>query len=109
MAWWDIWEQPFSRANEEDSDDNNTNINMQQENKGEEAKGIWVLCFLLFFCLGFVLWWVLFLGFHQALKVFITKNLVITYKLNTIEIFYYKERDFTIILVLLVLVTILEK
>jgi hypothetical protein len=56
---------------------------MQQENKGEEAKGRWVLCSFLFFCLSFVLWWVFFLGFCQAYKVFITKNVVITYKLNT--------------------------
>jgi hypothetical protein len=61
---------------------------MQQENKGEEAKGRWVLCYFLFFCLSFVLWWVFFLGFCQAYKVFITKNVVITYKLNTQKKFY---------------------
>ncbi len=34
---------------EEDTDDNGTNINQQQNNKGEEAKGGWVLCFVFFF------------------------------------------------------------
>jgi len=34
------------------------------------------------------------------LKKFYTKNLVITYKLSTIEGFYYKERDFATILVI---------
>jgi hypothetical protein len=32
---------------------------------------------------------------------FITKNLVLIFKLNTIEIFYYKDKDFAIILVFL--------
>jgi hypothetical protein len=39
---------------EEDNDDKNTNINRQQDNKGEEIKGRWVLVF----CFCFV--WVLF-------------------------------------------------
>ncbi len=49
--------------------------------------------------------WVLFCGgsfflhFCQAYNFFITKNLVITYKLNTIESLYYKEKDYAIILV----------
>jgi hypothetical protein len=38
---------------EEDSDCINTNINKQQGNKGEEVKGRWVLCFLLFFYCDF--------------------------------------------------------
>jgi hypothetical protein len=38
-----------------DSDDNSTNINKQQDNNDEEAKGRWVLAFWLFFCLGFIL------------------------------------------------------
>ncbi len=37
--------------------------------------------------------------FIKPIKFFIAKNLVITYKLSTIEGFYYKERDFAIILV----------
>ncbi len=53
MAWWDIWKQQLSRAKEEDSDYNNTNINMQENNKGEEAKGIWVLCFFAFLLFRF--------------------------------------------------------
>ncbi len=51
------------------------------------------------FCFSFV--WVLFCGesffftFSSSLIFFlITKILVITYKLNTIESFYYKEIDF---------------
>jgi hypothetical protein len=64
---------------------------MQQDNNGEEAKGVWVLCFLLFFCLGFVLWWVLFFyAFIKLRNFFITKNLIITYKLSKIKSFYYK-------------------
>ncbi len=47
---------------------------------------MWVLCFLLFFYLGFVLWWVLFFYvFAKPRKYFITKNLIITYKLSTVE------------------------
>jgi hypothetical protein len=70
MAWWDIWEQPLSRVKEEDNDDNNTNIHMQYNNKGEEAEGKWILWFLLFFCLGFVLWWYFFLHFRLAYNFF---------------------------------------
>jgi hypothetical protein len=44
MAWWTIQEQSFSRAKEGNTD---TNINWQQNYKGEEAKGKWV-----FFCGG---------------------------------------------------------
>ncbi len=55
------------------------------------------------FCFSFV--WVLFCGgsfFNAFIKLrnfFIIKNLIIIYKLNTIEYFYYKEKNFTIILV----------
>jgi hypothetical protein len=42
-----------------------------------------------------------FLILLSSLKKFISKNLVIIFKLNTIESFYYKERDFAIILVFL--------
>jgi hypothetical protein len=38
----------LSRIKEEDDDESNTNINKQQNNKGEEPKGGWVLCFLCF-------------------------------------------------------------
>jgi hypothetical protein len=38
---------------EEGSDDNNTNINRQQDNKGEESKGTWVLSFFVFLLFGF--------------------------------------------------------
>jgi len=83
MAWWNIWEQPLFGAKEEENDNIFTIINKQQYNKCEEAKGRWVLCVLHFFCLGFVLWWVLFYyTFFKPIKFFITKNLVITYKLN---------------------------
>jgi hypothetical protein len=42
------------------------------------------------------------LCFCQAQKVFfITKNLVITYKLNTIEGFYHKVNNFAMVLVLI--------
>jgi len=37
----------------EEDNDNNTNINRQQDNKGAEAKGRWVYIFCIFFCLGF--------------------------------------------------------
>jgi hypothetical protein len=67
------------------------------------------------FCFSFV--WVLFCGvsfffFNVFIKLrnfFITKNLVIIYKLNIIESFYYKERNFITILVFFVFVTILKK
>jgi hypothetical protein len=39
LTWWDIWEQPLFGAKEVDSDDSNTNMNRQQDNKGKEAKG----------------------------------------------------------------------
>jgi hypothetical protein len=46
---------------------------------------------VFFFFLGFVLWWVpFFYIFVKPKKKFITKNLVITYKLNIIEGFYHK-------------------
>jgi hypothetical protein len=58
--------------------------------------------FCFSFCLGFVLWWVFFLyAFFELIKVFITNNLIIIYKLSTIESLYYKERVFTTILVFL--------
>ncbi len=40
-------------------------------------------------------------AFFEFIKVFITNNLIIIYKLSTIESLYYKERGFTIILVFL--------
>jgi hypothetical protein len=43
--------------------------------------------FFVFSSLGFVLWWVFFRVFVKFRKFFITKNLVIIYKLNTINIF----------------------
>ncbi len=52
--------------------------------------------FCIFVFLGFVLWWVFFLK-----SFFITKKLVITYKLNTIKGFYYKSRNFATILIFL--------
>jgi hypothetical protein len=42
-----------------------------------------------------------FYAFIKFLKKIITKNLVITYKLSTIESFYYKEKNFIITLVFL--------
>jgi hypothetical protein len=44
---------------------------MQQDNNGEEAKGVWVLCFLLFFYLGFVLWWSFFFMLSSSLEIFL--------------------------------------
>ncbi len=35
MAWWDTWKQPLLGAKDEDSDDSSTNINKQENNKGE--------------------------------------------------------------------------
>jgi hypothetical protein len=62
-----------------------------------------------FFFLGFVLWWVFFsfsffpLHFYQAQNVFfITKNIVITHKLSTIEGFYHKMNNFVMVLVFLI-------
>jgi len=43
----------------------------------------------------------LFLMFSSSLKKFITKNLVLIFKLSTIENFYYIERDFVTILIFL--------
>jgi hypothetical protein len=41
--------------------------------------------FCVFFCLGFALWWVLFLILLSSLKsLFISKNLVIIFKLSSI-------------------------
>jgi hypothetical protein len=57
---------------------------------------------LQFFCQGFVLWWVFFLcTFFKLRKKIISKNLVIIFKLNTIESLYSKEKDFATILVFL--------
>jgi len=57
-----------------------------------------VFDFLLFgFCFVVDLFFYIFV---KLIIFFITKNLVITYKLNTIESFYYKEKDYAIILVL---------
>jgi hypothetical protein len=41
-------------------------------NEGEEAQGRWVLCFLLFFFLGFVLWWVFFFMFLSSPESFLS-------------------------------------
>ncbi len=83
-----------------EDDDDNTSITKQANNKGEKAKAGWAFCNLFF--LGFVLWWVLFFSFYVSFKprkfFFITENLVITYKLSTIEGFYYKVNDFATIL-----------
>jgi hypothetical protein len=57
---------PFSRTKEEDSDDSNISIHREQNNKGKDVKGRWVLCFLLFFCLGFVLLLVLSFLTHSS-------------------------------------------
>jgi hypothetical protein len=40
-------------------------------------------------------------AFFEFIKVFITNNLIIIYKLSTIESLYYKEKVFTTILVFL--------
>jgi len=58
---------------------------------------------LWFFFGGFVLWWVLFFlyVFVKPRNCFIRKNLVITYKLNTIKGFCHKEKDFARVLVFL--------
>ncbi len=66
--------------------------------KVKKVKGRWVLC--KFF-------WVLFCGgsfsflyiFVKPKKFFISKNLVITYKLNTIKGLCHKVKDFVTILV----------
>jgi hypothetical protein len=71
--------------------------------------GFVFFAFLLFgFCFVVGLF---FLHFHKVLKKFITKIIIIIYKLNTLESFYYKEKDFTTILVFffVVFITVLEK
>ncbi len=68
---------------EEDSDDNNSNINKQQDTKGEESKGGWVLCFFAFLFFGFFFVVGPFLKkFVKPKKKFITKNLVITHNIG---------------------------
>ncbi len=58
--------------------------------------------FCVFFLFGFCfVVGPFFNAFVKPRKFFITKNLVITYKLSTMESFYYKERNFTTILVFL--------
>jgi hypothetical protein len=58
--------------------------------------------FLFFFCPGLILWWVLFFyAFVKFNKKNITKNLVLIFKLSTIENFYYIQNDFATILVFL--------
>jgi hypothetical protein len=42
-----------------------------------------------------------FYTFIKPRKKIITKNLIITYKISTIQSFYYKEKDFVTILVFL--------
>jgi hypothetical protein len=53
------------------------------------------------FCVlfGFLLWWVLFYTLVKRRKFFISKNLVIIFKLSIIESFYYTQKDFATILV----------
>jgi hypothetical protein len=79
-------------------DDNNTNINRHTSNEGEKAK--WVLCnfFLFGFCDGSFFSLCISL---KPKKFFITKNLIIIYKLNTINGFYHKVNDFAMVLVFL--------
>jgi hypothetical protein len=60
-------------AKEEHGDDNITNINMQQNNKGEEVK---VLCVCVCVCVfGFVLCWVLFYTFLSRLESFLSQRI----------------------------------
>jgi hypothetical protein len=72
---------------------------MQQNNEGEKANGGWVLCNFLgvLFCGGSLFS----IFFVNPIKFFITKNLVITYKLSTIEGFCHKKNFFATILVFL--------
>jgi hypothetical protein len=53
--------------------------------------------------LGFILWWVCFslYIFVKPKRFFISKNLVITYKLSTIKSFCHKVRDFVMVLIFL--------
>ncbi len=70
---------------EKDGDHNNTNINMQPNKEGEKAKGGWVLCNIFF---GFCFVAGQFFPFYvsaKPIKFFITKNLVIIYKLHNIR------------------------
>lgn len=91
-----IWKQSLFGAKEDD-DENNTSINRQQNNEDKKAKGMWVLCeggfcvifFKKLFCGGVFSFFTFLLS---PKKKFITKNLVITYKFNTIEGFYHKVR-----------------
>jgi len=58
--------------------------------------------FVVFYFLLFGFCFVVGLFFNIFIKLiifFIAKNLIITYKLNTIESFYYKEKDYATILV----------
>jgi hypothetical protein len=98
MARWGIWEQPIF-GEKEDNDNNNTNINMQQHKKVKKLRegGFCVFCFFFFNV------------FIKPKFFFITNNLVITYKLSTIEGFYYKERVFATILVFIGFCHILGK
>jgi hypothetical protein len=50
MAWWDIWEQPFSGAKKEDSGNNGTNINDKTTNV-KRLKEDKFCVFLFRFCL----------------------------------------------------------
>jgi hypothetical protein len=66
--------------------------------------------FVFFFWFGFYfVVGLFFYAFLKLVKFFVTNNLVITYKLSTIESFYYKEKDFTTILVFLGFCHSLEK
>ncbi len=56
-------------------------------------------CVILLFFGGFALCWVLFyMFFVKNIKFFITKILVIIYKLNTIKKKFHKEKDFAMVL-----------
>jgi len=57
-----------------------------------------VFSFWVLFCVGSFFFLCV---FFKPKCFFITKNLVITYKLSTIEGFYHKERDFAMVLVFL--------
>jgi len=71
------------------------------DNKGKKDKGRWVLCLLFFFTWVYVGLFILKIPLKRFCQVeffFITKNLVIIYKLSTIKKNYYKERNFVTIL-----------
>jgi len=85
---------------EEDGDDNNTNITCNQTRKVKTPReGAFCVTFFFGFCFvagHFFPFYV----YVKPIKFFVTKNLVIIYKLSTIEGFYHKVNDFSTILVL---------